>query len=77
MDRKAVIEECIEQGREMLTKMQKKLIDRQDGDSQFNGLGKILKGVQLHIADEMVTKGLMRGKGASMIEAGAKLLTHE
>ena len=56
MDRREVLEETINKTRDLYTKMEKKLIDRQDADSRVNALGKIFKGVQIHLADEMFSE---------------------
>jgi hypothetical protein len=70
VNRREILEETINKNRELYTKMEKKLIDRQEADSRVNALGKILKGIQLHMADEMFTEQ----KLASPTIAAQKLL---
>ena len=66
MDRKVVLEKTVDGLWNLIERMEKHLIDRRDADSRVNAYGKVLKGVQLHIMDDVT-----RGKGgAQVIRAG-------
>jgi hypothetical protein len=60
-----VVWESIDDLRALRTQMQKKLIDRQEADSRINANGKIMKGVQILITNEVVAKKLLRVMSAA------------
>jgi hypothetical protein len=73
MNRREVLEESINTLRSIRTKLEKKLIDRQEADSRINNEGKILKGIQLHLGDAI----FMATKGQSVELAAVAALEHK
>lgn len=52
MDRREVLEDAIAKLRAVLDQLEGKTMERPDADAHFNGWGKVIKGVQLHLVNE-------------------------